>query len=562
VTQRPQPNNSPVPDDSSEAISEKSLREMKRAWILALVAISLTCIPYLFGLAVAYPDRFFVGNAHLPDDSYVYLSWMRQAHDGRITFYDAFTTQPQAGGFFNLLFLALGIASRLSHLPLLVVFHLARVGFGLAFLIKSYGLLRRLFQDSRYREAAYLFLCFSAGLGWAFSRVMMASPVDLWQAESNTFLSLYMNPLFAAALWLMAFIFERLRAFERSGKIMRAVEAGGLGVLLANIHSYDILIVWAVSLATFCAQAIYLRQRSLNRALAALLIVALPLPAVWQQWRFYQTNPLFHARALVPTLSPAIYWYLLGLGLLVPLGAYGAYQMWRRESENRSAALFLILWAILGLAIPYVPLSFQRKLAMGIHIPWAFLSGVGLVELLQFIKERGRRYAYYAVVFFASLTPLRWFYVAIQNISNNTCEAEARILLNSDEMQAIHWLSKNANHNGALAAPLQLGGVAGYLPALAGTPTYAGHWGETPDFSDKLRETIRFYSSETSDEQRRIFLRRANIRYVFWSDSERNAARLLRDGSHTPADLSQMAGLRVAFQSGGGANRVTILQVE
>ena len=546
----------------------RAAAERRWVWRWAVVALLITCLPYLFALAVAVPSRFFVGSLHLPDDSYVYLAWMRQAQEGRLTFTDRFTTDPQSGGFFNLLFLLLGWGSRLTGVPGVWVFHVARVVFGIAFLLVAHRLLCRLLPDERARRAAFLLLCFSAGLGWLFPRDVMRSPTDLWQAETNTFLSLYLNPLFAAALWLMALTFERLWAARESGRLGPAAAAGVAALVLANIHSYDILIVWAVW-AAFLAVAAALRL-GVRRSdlLAGGILFVLPLPAVWQQWRFYATDPVFHARVLTATPSPALIWYLLGLGLLVPLGAAGCRLLAMEDDKGaRAACAFLAAWAVVGLAIPYLPFAFQRKLAMGIHLPWAIFAGVGLSRLAGAARARpGIRWSGAVLLGVLATAPTlgRWYARALQNIEDNWCEGYARIFLSGDEADAMRWLSRNAGGEATLAAPLQLGGVAGYLPALAGVATYAGHWGETPDFPARLREARRFYSSAMTDEERRILLRRAGIRYVYWSAAERIAAVGGQAGPEgpSPADLSQMAGLRQVFQAGAGDQAVIVFRVE
>jgi hypothetical protein len=366
----------------------------------------------------------------------------------------------------------------------------------------------------------------------------------------------------------MAFIFERLWAARQSGSVVPGMVAGILGLLLANIHSYDILIVWAVWYAFLLADGILERHLRRTDLFSAGLLFLLPLPAVWQQWRFYQTDAVFRARALTATLSPGLQWYLLGLGILVPLAAYGAQALWKRRERDRRTDLFLLAWAIVGLALPYLPLSFQRKLAMGIHIPWALLAGAGLSAILSARQWTGRKEqsAWAACVLLMALTPFRWFAAAVHNIESNWCEGDARLFLSPEETDAFHWLSRNAEDHGAvLAAPLQFGGVAGYLPGLAGVFTYAGHWGETPGFANKLRVALRFYSSATTDEERRTFLRTANIRYVYWSDVERAAVTLGRRSGETgpsPADLARMPGLRPVFQSGSGDTAVIVFRVE
>ncbi|MBW3622425.1 MAG: hypothetical protein KY468_03335 [Armatimonadetes bacterium] len=540
-----------------------SVPEARWAWYWALLTLFLASLPYLFALLVAVPHQFFIGVIQHSDDAYVYLSWMRQAMEGQATFLNRFTTEPQPGGFFNVYFLLLGNFSRFTGIPLLVTFHLARVGFGLAFLIRAYRLLRRLFADENERKAAFLLLCFSSGLGWLFPRAWMASPTDLWQAEANTFISLYLNPLFAVSLWLMVLIFESLWAARQTGRIASGLVAGIAALFLANIHSYDILTVWAVW-AVFL-QALLLADRSLSGrdVRAALLLILLPIPAVLHQYLFFLHNPLFRKRALVETLSPGLHWYLLGLGLLIPLGFAGAWVLRKKTEKVSPTLLFLMTWAVVGLAVAYLPLSFQRKLVMGSHIPWAFLSGVGLVYLANHFRISWKA-AVAAGVLLTSLTQFRWFYLSMQYIQVNNTESNARIFLSPAEISAIRWLSRNAENQGVLSAPLPIGGVAGYLPGLAGVASYAGHWGETPEFAAKMRETLRFYSSAMTDDERRAFLRRANIRFVYSSLVEREAIRLLpSSGADTaPADLVQMSNLRLAYVAGEGNEAVMIFRVQ
>ena len=51
-----------------------------------------------------------------------------------------------------------------------------------------------------------LVICFSAGLGWIpglWETGSLGGPVDKWQPEAITFLSLYIFPLFIVSLLLM-----------------------------------------------------------------------------------------------------------------------------------------------------------------------------------------------------------------------------------------------------------------------------------------------------------------------------------------------------------------------
>ncbi|HLK59573.1 MAG TPA: hypothetical protein VKU00_23625, partial [Chthonomonadaceae bacterium] len=138
-----------------------------RRWaaLVALFTMLLTLVPYLIGWSNA-GNRTFMWLGYNLDDSCVYLSWMRQAADGSLRAMNLFTTDPQNGMLLNPLFLVLGWFTRLTHLPLLAVYHLSRLGFGFGMLMVVWTFLRNNLTDQRSQRLAFVFVCFASGLGW------------------------------------------------------------------------------------------------------------------------------------------------------------------------------------------------------------------------------------------------------------------------------------------------------------------------------------------------------------------------------------------------------------
>src|SRR5437016_8025916 len=224
--------------------------------------MAITFLPYLFGYSLlGLNPRFgwYSWLAYNLDDSCVYLSWMRQAADGHLFQRNLFTTEPQIGHQINLFFLALGSFARVTHLPLIAVWHGARIVLGVALIRAVYGIIESLVTHPRARIAALLFVCFSAGLGWVpglWAETGFAAPVDVWQPEAITFLSLYLNPLYLASLLLMVGVLHGLDRAEQTGRIKLALVAGMCGVLLGNIHTYDVITVAAIWVVFLVVKAI------------------------------------------------------------------------------------------------------------------------------------------------------------------------------------------------------------------------------------------------------------------------------------------------------------------
>ena len=93
--------------------------------------------------------------------------------------------------------------------------------------------------------------------------------------------------------------------------------AGVCGGILGNMHSYDVLHLSA-AWGLFLVVLTVLRRgwgmaASWLRAAAAL---ALTLPTTLYIFYMYRTEAVFQKRANVPTLSPAVWHYALGYGLV------------------------------------------------------------------------------------------------------------------------------------------------------------------------------------------------------------------------------------------------------
>jgi len=496
-------------------------KEWMWAAIIALAAVLISCIPYGFGYLISSPQARFTGLIYNPDDSCVYLSWMRQAADGRFFFDNRFTTEPQLGRSINLFFWVMGLAARITHLPLIAAFHLGRIVTGFILLLSFYRFQTLFVLNPFARRASLLLAAFSAGLGFliGFNLSGIDRPVDAWQPEAITFLNLYLNPLFCISQILMLGAFFHLIQAGRTHSAGQALFAGLLLLLLGNIHSYDIIttaVVWAGFLAFEAAMQRHVPWERLKSTLLA-GVVALPSTA-YQYW-LYRHEMVFQRRAEVPTLSPALWWYLLGYGLVLCLAVYGLWLALRQrlpdtppESPAAKDSRLLAVWAVLGFAIPYLPFAFQRKMVMGLHIPLCILAAFALTALL--FRLPGRNIALILAVFVTAPTNIFSLKRDLENIgANQTNTGIHRAFLSSDELDAIAWLERQA-HREDVVLSLPMIGV--YIPALAGNRVYVGHWGETARFTGKFREVLRIFSQNTGDSARQDFLDQNRIAYLFW----------------------------------------------
>lgn len=484
-------------------------------WLIAvfLILSFLFSLPYIVGAMLTPPSARFLGLLRLKDDLAVYLSWIEQVRQGHILFVNLFTNAPQRHPFFNLFALLMGGLSKLFHLSSLNMLFISRYLFAFCLVLLLYNFLTYILSERNTAKTALLLVIFSSGAGWLTGGYSPArgieNSVDLWQPESTIFFTIYVNPLFTFALVFILFFFLALLKYKswKGGLV-----AGLCLLVLASAHTYDVVIVGVVWI--FYALLFWMKNRKIpwqdiGNSLIALLIA---LPALYYQVYLLHNEPLFAKRAEVPTLSPSFRWYIIGMGFLLPLAIWGIIKKGKERGIN-DVFLFLIAWAIAGFVLPYLPFSFQRKLFMGTQIPLAILATISLTSLFPGNKKNILSFIL-PFLFFSNIVVLG---TDIYSLLTNQPLYPQPNYLSSSEIEALQWLKDHTTPDETILA---IPDFACYIPALCGRRVYAGHWGETPDYNEKYREVLGFYRG-SGKEKKESFLRRNNIKYVYYGNYER-----------------------------------------
>jgi hypothetical protein len=181
-------------------------KDWRWALVWAGVILAVSCLPYLIGWAATPSGYQFGGILVNPFDGNSYLAKMRQGWAGTWQSHLTYTPDPHDGAsIIYLFYLGSGHLARLMGLPLVIIYHVARVLAGLALLMAVYAFLLRLTGDRFERRLGYLLVATSAGLGW-LGLAVGAFPIDLWVPEALAFFSLLTNPHFPLAMALMLVI--------------------------------------------------------------------------------------------------------------------------------------------------------------------------------------------------------------------------------------------------------------------------------------------------------------------------------------------------------------------
>lgn len=516
-------------------MSKPERSELKWVVTWAVVIVLLASLPYLWGMFITPPGSSFLGLTHNIDDGAVYLSWMRQAADGHFVFRNLFTNEPQAAMQFNVLFLKMGWFAAFTHLPLIVVFHLFRIVLGIALILGIWQFSKLFLDDPKQRRLLVPLVGLSAGIGWLIPGAKMPTgSVDVWQPEAITFLSIYLNPLFLAGLLLMLGSFYWLELARREGKARYAAFAGLHLLVLGNVHTYDVLTVacvWTVYLvALWIANGRFPSKAVGLSALAA----AIAAPSVAYQYWVYTIDPIYRARANTPIPSPPIWSYFEGYGLVL-LGAVAATILLVRSRNTQysilnSKCLLLVVWSVVGFAVPYIPIAQQRKLVMGLHIPLCILCAYALGALVNGFRgmktnESGfltsmwaprvveLRILLLSILFwtFVLISPLDFILMDMELLNQSRTVTHFSPYMGDQESAAMRYLRAHGKPTDSIYAPPDF---ALFAPEMTGLAVYYGHWSETPEYRGKYLDWAAGVDPSTLDSRGLETLLRSGATYL------------------------------------------------
>lgn len=523
--------------------------------LLGALALSLASVPYLYGWLHTPPGATYSGFTSNIDDCLVYFSWMLEVGRGHVLHHNLFSTEPQSPKLLYLWFVVLGMLGKGVGLPL--AFHVGRVLGGAGLLGAVVWLLRESVSSERARKLAFALVCFSSGFGWLFggynpAKGFTLQPIDTFQPEAITFLSLYYSPLFAPMTALMVVFFASFLKSERTGKLTDLWPACAAGAFLGNSHTYDVVpllaVAWAWKLFTLFTEATEATEavRRVKSLRGVFLATAACIPTTAYTAWASRVDPLFKARAWTNegTYTPALWWVLLGFGLPLLYALFSKPFSYPPLEEvhptpgkmtlSTSATVvgtrkrFLFTWLVIGIAIAYLPVPFQRKMLMGAHLPLCLLAGVGLDALTARLSGDFPKIAALFGVLLTAPSNVLYLLADIGRLDSNAGTTARQPYLSADAVKVLEYLKANARETDAVLVspdPTALKRYPGmfepsltaYVSGWAGVICYNGHWSETLQYPRKNGLALRFFRADTDDETRRLLLEEGRVRYVLWN---------------------------------------------
>lgn len=474
-------------------------------WLLLAGLAALTTLPYVYAWAAAGPDHVFGGFLFNPNDQNSYLAKMYQGWQGDWRFHLPYTSEAGEGAYINLFYLFLGHIARWLGLPLIIVYHLARL-IGVAVM---YWNIVRFFdatiQSPRPRRLAIALAVFGSGMGWLAVMFGLFTS-DFWVAEAYPFLSAYSNPHFSLGLGLILWL---LTPKVDGENIRVAITVFFAALALALVSPFGVVVVgvvWVGWIALSAGRdALAAPERDIKRAtpsslvarwvthlvarkldlarLAALVLGGGPV-LIYDLWVTYTDPVLAGWNAQNLTSSPPVWDLLLSFSPLFLLAIPGAISALVNGSRNTDK---LIAWAVLGLALIYLPVGLQRRFIMGLYIPIAGLAALGL-ERLAAQRPRLYRWLLAGTIFLILPTQLLILMSGLFGARSH----DPMLYLSRAEYQAFEWIAAKSPPSALILAAPDTGL---FIPAYTGRRVLYGHPFETVRASEYETLVQSFYES-------------------------------------------------------------------
>ncbi len=495
-------------------------------WVIiaAVILVSLAFMPLVLLALSGTSGWQFMGMLHNHRDGATYLSKMMLGAQGEWLVSFQHTPETHNGALIHLIYILLGHVSGFANVPVIVLFHVARVTATLFMYMAIYQLGATIWMRLRTRRIFFILVSIGAGFGWLYTLITGGdvSPPDLSLPEAFPFYSSLVNvhfPLTLACLALLASVIVTVfrpgtndEPNLRNGGLVTAL----LSLVVGFLYPHALMPIGG-ALGIFVGLKAW-RNRRLNlrdvRWLSLIVLPPLPLAIYYSAIVAYNPAMMEWSRQNVTSAPPPLP-LLLGLGLPLVMALPGIYRAVRRFEADGDQ--FMLIWIVVILIMIYLPTSIQRRFAVGMMIPIVYFATRSL-EDFWFQRVTSRRWRYRLFVLLIPLIAFSQIFILftpILPVLINRPQNSHGLLLESDYAVIFDWLERRTGLDDVLlAAP----DVSQWIPGWVGGRVVYGHPFETLDAGNKLRAVEDWYSGETADCD--ALLDQWRVRYILAGPEE------------------------------------------
>ena len=453
---------------------------MKKQSIFIIVAIFILLIslPYLAGLFAGNSERVFTGLILNPVDGYSYFAKMAQGYQGNWLFQLPFTADPGEPVFLFFFYILLGHISRLLHMQIAIMYHIARLA-GTVFLL--WQLWRFISENLKLKNISmpwsYLYLLFASGMGW-FGLLLGYESGDFVVPEAYPFYSSLINPHFPIGIGIFILLLNEILHKEKKA----------YGLLLFYSAAFAVIMPFGsvILCVVICLYWLIQDQENKSILLGKILLICIPA-ALLVGFQYYETithEKLINWNQQNVTPTPPVWDILLSFSPMIFLAFYSM-RKWKENMQGHFHQLMMV-WFFICIVMIFIPFGFQRRFMFAFAIPVGLLGLYGFDDMLSIVKfpDRWKKIIFalpaISIVFIILIS-----FFAIMGGSSYS-------FVTSTEKDLYQWIKLNSKESVILAEPE----IAVKIPAYTQNRVYYGHPYETIDADEKMENIETWYACE------------------------------------------------------------------
>lgn len=492
------------------------------SWSSAILL--LVYIPQLLASFTPPPGYLFIGNIWAPQDLSQYVAAMEE---GSWLAHNRLTPEAHQPALIFPLYVAIGRLAAAIGWNELYIYQALSFLSRVALLVSIYYFVAAFLSRTRDRRIAFLLIVFSSGLTiWlALLNTFLGLPVtfndpknELNIPEASTFLVLFTYPHLMLALALLLLILRMFLIYAGQSRLLYLALMIASTIVLALVNPFSLVTLDAVLGAYLLVALATRRQMSASRLLAVGVVVMSTLPFLLYNFLTFTIDPFWSGTYSQqnPMPSPSPLRFVSNYGVVLVLAVIGGIRAWCSGDEGYR---FLVFSALAIILVSYLPLSFQSRLALGLHPFLGVLAYLGIKRLLEIARgldqrlpslwqfwslaDRiaapiGRALVILLIVGTSVLT-----YGLFLASSLNWLPQPSVIYEPAALSEAGRWLASHAGPNDVLLAHQRTGNyLVRWFPGRA----FVAHHVATLNYRWKLEAVSEFFSPVTPEAWRRKFL--------------------------------------------------------
>ena len=451
--------------------------------VILLIIISL---PYIVAAKSTGNTSQFGGFLLNPIDGNSYLAKMNEGYSGEWLFTLPFTPGHENGAFLFEFYLFLGHAARWMSIPILTMFHLARiVSTAIFFVALAYFLRNTIKLSDKKLFQAVMFACFGSGAGWLFFAFGVKTS-DFWVAEAYPFLSAYSNPHFILGMAILLMLLTKLEAITRRDLVI----VWALGLLLAIIMPFAVILAGVIIFGYEVWR--WLENRKIHLRPIAVLLMGGGICGIFQYWQTLRDPLLANWNTQNITPTPPVWDLFIALSPALLLLAFIGIRNICKTRPISQGNKILLIWLFCTAILLIVPFSLQRRFMFGIYIPIAILAVEGICVISKDVEKKAN-FLFFVIFIFSLVTNILIIISGLSLVKSG----HPLMVLDNNEMDTFLWIDNNTNENDIILSSPTLGN---FLPAYTGRQVLYGHVFETVN-ADLMETGINNFYTNTFDLQ-------------------------------------------------------------